>query len=86
MLSAAPETAREHTVLYRTTTDAPPVIDTFEIDAVSFHPLADVAAWIEREPSRFSVCFQTLFAWYFEKIAGGPPLDFSHLRSRPVGS
>ncbi|MFN8855602.1 MAG: NUDIX hydrolase [Planctomycetaceae bacterium] len=85
-LSAAPETAREHTVLYRTTTDAPPVIDTFEIDAVSFHPLADVAAWIEREPSRFSVCFQTLFAWYFEKIAGGPPLDFSHLRSRPVGS
>jgi hypothetical protein len=48
---------------------------------VSFHPLDDVAAWILREPTRFSVCFQTLFAWYFEQIAGRPPLDLSGVRS-----
>ena len=84
--AAAPETAREHTVLYRTTSDATPVIDPHEIDAVSFHPLDDVAAWILREPSRFSVCFQTLFAWYFENVAGRPPLDLSFVRSGRPGS
>lgn len=63
--SAAPETAREHTVLFRTTTDAPITIDPHEIDSVSFHSLDDVAHWIAREPQKFSVCFQTLFAWYF---------------------
>lgn len=84
--AAAPETAREHTVLYRTTSDATPVIDPHEIDAVSFHPLDDVAAWILREPSRFSVCFQTLFAWYFEHVAGRPPLDLSAVRSGRPGS
>jgi 16S rRNA (adenine1518-N6/adenine1519-N6)-dimethyltransferase len=79
--AAAPETAREHTVHYRTTSDDTPEIDRHEIDAVSFHPLDDVAAWILREPTRFSVCFQTLFAWYFEQIAGRPPLDLSGVRS-----
>lgn len=63
-LPAAPETAREHTVLYQTVTDAEPVIDRHEIDAVSFHSLDDVETWIAREPQLFSVCFQTLFAWY----------------------
>ncbi len=65
-LPAAPETAREHTVLYRTITNAEPTIDPHEIDAVSFHTLEEIERWIARDPGRFSVCFQTLFAWYRE--------------------
>ncbi len=61
---AGPQTAQEHTVLYRTTTDAPPRIDPREIDAVSFHPVEEISAMIGREPQLFSPCFVTLFEWY----------------------
>ena len=64
---ARPETSQEHTVLYRTTTDTPPRIDSQEIDAVSFHSLDEVALMIERQPELFSPCFVTLFEWYREQ-------------------
>jgi isopentenyl-diphosphate Delta-isomerase len=58
------QTSQEHTVLYRTTTDTRPRIDPREIDAVTFHPLDEIAAMIAREPKLFSPCFVTLFEWY----------------------
>jgi len=61
---AGPQTSQEHTVLYRTTSDRAPRIDREEIDAVTFHPLAEIAAMIAREPQAFSPCFVTLFEWY----------------------
>jgi 16S rRNA (adenine1518-N6/adenine1519-N6)-dimethyltransferase len=61
---AGPQTAQEHTVLYRTTTDAPPRIDPCEIDAVMFHSVDEISAMIDRQPQLFSPCFVTLLEWY----------------------
>lgn len=62
--TACPETSQEHTVLYRTVTDAAPQIDPREIAAVTFHSLDEIAAMLADEPGRFSPCFITLFNWY----------------------
>ena len=62
--SAGPDTSQEHTVLYRTVTDASPRIDPNEISAVTFHRLNEIAGMIDREPHVFSPCFVTLFQWY----------------------
>jgi len=62
--SAGPDTSQEHTVLYCTTTDVLPQFDVDEIDAISFHPIDDIALMIERQPAIFSPCFVTLFEWY----------------------
>ncbi|MFN0052830.1 MAG: NUDIX hydrolase [Planctomycetales bacterium] len=61
---AGPETSQEHTVLYRTVTDAPLRIDPREIAEATFHPLDKIAAMLECEPAKFSPCFVTLWAWY----------------------
>ncbi|MGE5195221.1 MAG: NUDIX hydrolase [Deltaproteobacteria bacterium] len=61
---AGPQTSQEHTVLYRTTTDALPRIDPREIDAVTFHPVEEISAMIGRQAQLFSPCFVTLFEWY----------------------
>jgi 16S rRNA (adenine1518-N6/adenine1519-N6)-dimethyltransferase len=61
---AGPQTSQEHTVLYRTTSDAVPRIDPNEIDAISFHSLAEISEMIVRQPQTFSPCFVTLFEWY----------------------
>jgi len=61
---AGPQTSFEHTVLYCTTSDAAPRIDPNEIDAVSFHSLAEISEMIVRQPQSFSPCFVTLFEWY----------------------
>lgn len=61
---AGPRTSQEHTVLYRAVTDAAPRIDRHEIDAVSFHSPAEIAAMIANRPDEFSPCFVTLFEWY----------------------
>jgi isopentenyl-diphosphate delta-isomerase len=61
---AGPETSQEHTVLYRTVTDATPRIDPLEISAATFHSLDEIAAMINGEPNEFSPCFVTLFQWY----------------------
>ncbi|MFM8285962.1 MAG: GNAT family N-acetyltransferase [Planctomycetaceae bacterium] len=71
-LPASPETAREHTVLYQAVCDEALHPDPYEIAEVSFHPLPEVAAMLDRDRGRFSVCFQTLFAWYMTHRAGGP--------------
>lgn len=61
---AGPETANEHTWLYRLVSDDTPQIDPREISAVTFHSLDEIAAMQAREPQRFSPCFVTLFEWY----------------------
>ncbi len=67
--SAGPETSQEHTVLYRTVTDAAPRIDPLEIAAATFHSLDEITAMIAREPDEFSPCFVTLFEWYVHNAA-----------------
>jgi len=61
---AGPQTSQEHTVLYRTTSDLAPRIDRDEIDAVTFHSLAEISEMIARQRQAFSPCFVTLFEWY----------------------
>lgn len=63
-LPASPCTAYEHTVLYRTVTDAVPQPDPQEIAALSYHSLDDVAAMLAAEPEKFSSCFVALLEWY----------------------
>lgn len=64
---AGPETSQEHTVLYRTVTDAPLRIDPQEVREATFHPLDEIARMLEREPERFSPCVVTLFRWYQDR-------------------
>lgn len=61
---AGPQTSQEHTVLYRTVTDASPTIDVHEIDAATYHSLDEIAHMIAHTPEAFSPCFVTLFEWY----------------------
>lgn len=66
---ACPETAHEHTVLFRTAADAPIRadalrIDTGEIERVEFLSIDQIAALIETERERFSPPFLVLLDWY----------------------
>ena len=61
---ALPETANEHTVLYRTVTDDEPTPDRGEIASIEFRDPAEIATMLEREPERFAPPFRVLFRWY----------------------
>ena len=61
---AGPETANEHTVLYRTVTDADPVLDPGEIESARFEELDDVARQVTADPEQFTPPFRVLFHWY----------------------
>jgi 16S rRNA (adenine1518-N6/adenine1519-N6)-dimethyltransferase len=63
-LSAGPETAMEHTVLYRAITDATPRPDPGEIAAVEFLPFPEILERLERQPEKFSPPFAVLLGWY----------------------
>ena len=63
---ASPEMANEHTALYRTVTDEPPVPDPGEIDRIEFRDPGEIAAMLEREPERFAPPFRVLFQWYVQ--------------------
>jgi isopentenyl-diphosphate delta-isomerase len=67
---AGAETSFEHTELYRTTTDAPPVFDPAEIESGEFVAPTRLAQWINDRPDEFTPCFRTLFWWYWETIVG----------------
>jgi 16S rRNA (adenine1518-N6/adenine1519-N6)-dimethyltransferase len=62
---ASRETANEHTVLYWTVTDDPPMPDPGEIDCIEFREPREIAAMVEREPERFAPPFRVLFRWYW---------------------
>ena len=61
-LPASPETAYEHTVLYRLTTDEPPQPDPGEIARVEFHPVAVIQQMVIDNPERFTPPFRMLVA------------------------
>jgi 16S rRNA (adenine1518-N6/adenine1519-N6)-dimethyltransferase len=65
---AGPETAHEHTVLYRTVTDAPPVPNADEIAAVSFRTLDDAVGLLDARPNDFSPPFRVLLRWYHAHV------------------
>ncbi len=55
-----PETAYEHSGLYRTVTDEPPVFDPGEILSGEFHSIDEIDALIKRDPEDFTHCFRSL--------------------------
>ena len=63
--AASPETANEHTALYRTVTDDRPTPDPGEIASIEFREPAEIATMLEREPERFAPPFRVLFRWYW---------------------
>lgn len=60
-LPAGPETAYEHTVLYRLTSDDRPVPDPHEIESVEYLPPAEVASRLQHSPEAFSPPFVALW-------------------------
>jgi isopentenyl-diphosphate Delta-isomerase len=69
-LPAGPETAHEHTVLFRTVTDAIPTPDEEEVASLTFFSLDELRGLLQIDPAAFSPPFQTLLEWYF---ANGTP-------------
>ncbi|WP_166825316.1 NUDIX hydrolase [Thalassoroseus pseudoceratinae] len=63
-LPARKELANEHSALYRMTTEDELTLDTEEIAGGDFYPVAEIAAWILRDPHKFSPPFLVLFDWY----------------------
>jgi isopentenyl-diphosphate delta-isomerase type 1 len=71
-LPASPETAHEHSALYRARTDEPLRPDPDEIAELVRLPLDEIAAWLAREPAKFSPPFATLFQWYMRNAPAAP--------------
>lgn len=61
-LPAGPETAFEHTVLYRMTTDAEPTPDPGEIAGIEYVELAELRQRILAQPERFTPPLRMLVA------------------------
>ncbi len=64
---AGPETANEHTRLYRATTDDTPVPDLHEIESLEWADPHDVAVRMQEHPEKFTPPFRMLFAWYLRR-------------------
>lgn len=69
---ASPETANEHTALYRVVTDQAPTPDPDEIEAIELHDPDEIAAMLHRTPGEFAPPFRVLFHWY-RQHDGQPP-------------
>lgn len=63
-LTASPETAYEHTVLYRIVTDRQPSPDPEEIAEVRFVAWEEVISLLRENPQKFSPPFRLLVEWY----------------------
>lgn len=63
-LAASPQTAYEHTVLYRAVTDTAPQPHPGEIERIESCDLDEITARLERAPERFAPPFRVLFRWY----------------------
>lgn len=72
---AGPETAFEHTVLYRAISDEPPQFDPEEIESGEFLEIATIAEMLRAHPEQFTPPFQVLFQWYLQYEAADPSLD-----------
>ncbi|RMF87932.1 MAG: NUDIX domain-containing protein [Nitrospinota bacterium] len=63
---ASREMAMEHTVLFRTRTDAPPRFHPEEIAEGGFYPLSTIVQLLHQDPERFTPPFRLLFQWYLQ--------------------
>lgn len=63
---ASPQTAYEHTVLYRAVSDESPRPDPEEVAGISFHSLPEIAELLRTTPEKFSPPFVVLFEWYLQ--------------------
>ena len=63
---ASPQTAYEHTVLYRAISNTPPRPDPAEIAGLSFHSLKEIAELLRKAPEKFSPPLVVLFEWYVQ--------------------
>ncbi len=63
-LPASPETAYEHTVLYRAVSDELPTPDPGEIAEARFVPWSEVIELLRTHPEKFSPPFRLLVEWY----------------------
>jgi 16S rRNA (adenine1518-N6/adenine1519-N6)-dimethyltransferase len=73
--AAGPETANEHTVLYRTFCDELPDFDEGEIESVGFFDLAEIDAMLATSPEQFAPPFRVMFSWYARNCATGQAVD-----------
>jgi isopentenyl-diphosphate Delta-isomerase len=64
-LAASPTTANEHTVLFRTVTDAIPTPDESEVASLTYFSLDELRALMQIDPAAFSPPFRALLEWYF---------------------
>lgn len=64
---ASPQTAYEHTVLYEAHSAETPRVDSQEVSAVSFHPLAEISEMLRAAPEKFSPPFVVLLEWYLRE-------------------
>lgn len=65
---AGPETANEHTVLYRTICDEVTNFDRGEIESISYLDLDDIAQQVAANPAEFTPPFRVMFHWYLQKV------------------
>ena len=70
---ASPETAHEHTALYKAVTEETPVPDPGEIAELVWWGVDELAARVAERPEDFTPPFRVLFRWYLEHRHGGGP-------------
>jgi isopentenyldiphosphate isomerase len=63
-IPAGPETANEHSALYRTVTDDVPVFHPEEIERGEYFRFQEIAESIFARPHEYTPPFRVLFAWY----------------------
>lgn len=63
---ASPQTANEHSAIYRVITDDEPVFDPEEIAEGKYIPLDELVQDLERHPDRYTPPFAKLVKWYME--------------------
>jgi isopentenyl-diphosphate Delta-isomerase len=73
-IPASPETANEHTVLYRMISDDEPIPDPAEILRMEVVTLPEAKRMLAEDPDDFSSPLRVLLNWYF----GQPQLMESH--------
>lgn len=65
-LPASPETAYEHSVLFRTVTDEQPVYHPEEIESGKYLYINEIESFITQQPDLFAPPFRELFRWYLK--------------------
>ena len=77
-LPAGLETAFEHTVLYRTVSDAHPTPDLDEIESVEYIAPEELTRRLNAAPEQFSPPFRVLWMWYVSTPDGCAAAGASH--------